>query len=152
MHSKTMRTKAKVKIAHTAAFELCEEGTCGDPKVSGDKKKVFASKATPAKRAVVTASFFVAQKRPQTMTRGSWPPWTRIVKREMSRTSTSTNASACDRSSKQLIPKEVSTTPRGSSCAKIRVFAAWNALPERLIQWRAPASARTRSASARFSA
>jgi len=32
---------ATVKIAHTAAFQLCEEGTCENETISKDEKKVF---------------------------------------------------------------------------------------------------------------
>ena len=39
-----------VKIAHTAAFELCEGGTCPDPGVSGDKKNVFCKQGDECKK------------------------------------------------------------------------------------------------------
>ena len=39
-----------VKIAHTAAFELCGEGTCQDAKVSSDEKNVFCKQPDTCKK------------------------------------------------------------------------------------------------------
>src|SRR6478752_3981580 len=47
---KRRRLDAAVKIAHTAAFEPCEGGTCKDPGVSGDKKNVFCKQGDDCKQ------------------------------------------------------------------------------------------------------